>query len=187
MESLPLHDEKHLLELIAKDDTSAFRILYDHYWSKVFALAHRKTGSSPDAEEIVQDIFTDLWQRRSNLLITKGISNYLSIAVKYKVMDWLDKQMVRKKHLANEYALNRTETPSLPDELRIQELKEQIAALTNGLPEKCRLVFQLSRDEGMNHQEIARVLNISTKTVESHLARAIRSFRTGLQNFLSFF
>ncbi|MFT4022707.1 MAG: RNA polymerase sigma-70 factor [Flavihumibacter sp.] len=180
------HDENRLLRQLATGDHHAFRIIYDHYWSKVFALALRKTGNSAEAEEIVQEIFTDLWQRQGRLQIQKTLSHYLSTAVKYKVIDLFEKQAVRQRFRRSELA-QLPATASLPDYVRIKELKDSIAALTNALPEKCRLVFQLSRQEGLNHEEIANKLNISTKTVESHLTRALRYFRTGLQQFFFIF
>ena len=181
-----LTNEKELLTLLRDGDEAAFTQIYNLYWKKCFFVAAQKLQNLSEAEEVIQDIFMDIWKRREELNITTCLSSYLAVCVKYKVINILS-----RRHLASKYLEHATETASVSDlsteqELRLQELKYHLVKETARLPEKCRMVFQMSRDEGFSQKQIANRLNISEKTVEAHLSRALRSLRTGLSHLMAF-
>lgn len=169
-----------LLDLIREnDDHSAFAELYDRYWDKIFILAANALNSPEEAEECVQDIFCSLWNRRGSLRIQYTLYTYLAVAVKYRVINILDKAY-RKRFQTVE--LQEAHDLAINAEMPILE-KELLASLENAinqLPEKCRIVFKMSREEGKTHKQIAEELNISEKTVNNHLTKAIKDLSNTL-------
>jgi RNA polymerase sigma-70 factor (ECF subfamily) len=178
------NDEKELLTRLHNSDEAAFTEIYNLYWKKLFFIAAQKLNSLSEAEEIVQDIFLDVWKRREDININTSLASYLSICVKYKVINLLAKRNQQFRY--QEYASSMHETDASTQQyISLDELREQLMKETAKLPEKCRMVFQMSREQGYSQKQIARKLSISEKTVESHISRALRSLRTNLSQFLS--
>lgn len=174
--------DAELIGLMKQEDSIAFTEIYKRYWKKLFTIAANKAGDVEEGREIVQNVFISLWNRRQELEIKGALSNYLAVSVKYRVINLLDKQNNHRKYLTH---LNLTEMDNSTQQwLEFTELRERLAALVAELPEKCRLVFVLSREKGHSQKEIGEQLGISEKTVEGHLTKAIKSLRTGLSSYL---
>src|SRR5690606_8759561 len=141
--------DNDLLLLLKSDDEAAFTTLYNRYWKKLFVVASYRVGNLEEAEEIVQDIFTSLWDRRNTLVLTSDLSNYLAVSVKYRVIKTLDKHYNKQRYieslLVNELIDNSTE-----EKLSFDELREELAKHVKQLPERCQLVFRLSREDGLS-------------------------------------
>jgi len=165
-------DDAALLERLSLGDAAAYTEIYNLYWQKLFAVAAYKLNSLADAEEIVQDIFLELWNRRASLVITSKLSSYLSVAVSYKVINVLAKRNVQNRY--QQYAVSNMPVAdfSTMQWLEFEELKDRFLNQVAQLPEKCQLVFKLSREENLSYKEIAKQLSISEKTVEAHLSKA---------------
>lgn len=173
--------DQQLITLIAQDNMEAFTALYGRYWDKIFAVAMHRLGDVAEAEEIVQEIFLSLWARRKNLQLTHGLHTYLSVAVKYKVINHLARQHRRQQQI-NQLTSNAPADPNTTAEwLDEKELRAQLERTIGNLPEKCRMVFLLSRDENKTYAEIATELNISHKTVEAHMSKALSVLRQSLK------
>jgi RNA polymerase sigma-70 factor (family 1) len=171
-----------LLHQLREGDESAFTILYKRYWKLLFSIAANKLDSLADAEELVQDVFSDLWDRRHALELKGELAPYLAVAMKYRVINF---QARRKR--ARDYTTYAREHISQVDHsteqwLSFEELKHQLTSLVAQLPTRCRLTYQLSREQGLSQKEIARQMDISEKAVEHNLARAIKSIKTGLKH-----
>ena len=180
-----LTNEKEVLTRLHNGDKEAFTELYNLYWKKLFSLAAQKLQNLYEAEELVQDIFLDLWKRREELAVEHSLSSYLAASVKYKVINLLAKRNLQSRYENYAHSLRVISDLSTEQNLRFEELKEQLLKETAKLPEKCRLVFHLSREEGFSQKQIANKLSISEKTVEAHLSRALRSLRTGLSGLIT--
>jgi RNA polymerase sigma-70 factor (family 1) len=178
------HSDLELLDLLGQGYDEAFTEIYNRYWKPMLSVAANKTGDLDEAEEIVQDIFVSLWKRRVELVITSTLNSYLSVSVKYKVMKVLSarsKRLALDEHdMLNQPFLDH----STQHELEFDELQTQLADLVSNLPEKCRLVYQLSREAGYTHKQISDEMNISEKTVEAHISRALRAIKQGLSHFV---
>lgn len=171
-----------LIVLLKGGSHAAFTEIYNRYWQKLFTVAANKIADLEEAREIVQNIFISLWQRRYELEIKGTLGNYLAVSVKYRVINALDKQNNHQTYLDS---LSATEVDDTTQQwLEFIELKERLAVLVAELPEKCRIVFELSREKGLSQKEIAQQLDISEKTVEGHMTKAIKILRTGLNSFL---
>jgi RNA polymerase sigma-70 factor (ECF subfamily) len=126
-----------------------------------------RLGIEAEAEECVQDVFVSLWRRRHEIELRYSLSTYLWVAVKHQVINRLDNRYA-KRTLRTTELVDETIVPSSEEQLLEKELREQIAATVSRLPEKCRMVYRLSREEGKSNKEIAEELNISEKTVYLH-------------------
>lgn len=177
------YTDTQLLALLAQGDERAFTTLYDRYWKKLFVIAAKRVGSLEDAEEIVQDIFTTLWHRREQLMITADLASYLAVSVKYRVIKTLDKYYQQRRY-HDAVALEEQIDDSTQEWLAFDELRGELAKYVQQLPEKCQLVFQLSREEGYSQKQIAETLHISEKTVEAHLGKAFKVLRSKLASLM---
>jgi RNA polymerase sigma-70 factor (family 1) len=181
---LKAYSDEKLLTLVKVGDHEAFTEIYHRYWKTLLAVAANKTGDIDEAEEIVQNIFVTIWNRRSELEIRTSLKSYLSVSVKYQVMKVLARQNVEAEDLVENPAFRSFQEEASYSILEFEELQEQLSELVATLPEKCQLVFKLSRDAGYTHKEIASELGISEKTVEAHLGKALKVLRNGLNYLL---
>lgn len=177
-------NDNELVSLLSLDDMHAFTEVYNRYWKKLFSIAANKIHDLDDAEEIVQDIFVTLWNRRDKLSIVETLSSYLAVSVKYRVIKLLDKRSNRQKYV--DYRMDHVSTAENSTEqwVEFEELKDRLVLFVAELPEKCRLAYQLSRESGYSQKMIAEEMGISEKTVEAHLGKAIRTLRARLSQFL---
>ena len=173
--------DNELLDLIQSGDRDAFSELYTRYWKKLFLVAVNKAGQLEEAEEIVQDVFVSLWQRRHSLEITTNLQAYLAVSVKYRVMKVLASRYQYRKYCDYTAKSSSELTNATLEFLDFDELKSTLELLVADLPEKCRLVYTLSREQGLSHKQIAETCGIAEKTVEAHISKALKVLRTGLE------
>ncbi|HMF70183.1 MAG TPA: sigma-70 family RNA polymerase sigma factor [Flavitalea sp.] len=181
------YSDQELVILLKNSDESAFTELYDRYWKKLYFIGASKLNNLTAVEELVQDIFCDLWERRSNLELKGEISAYLSIAVKYKVINTLAKKKRLEDYEQHLLATLPHGINSTEEWLSFEELKDKLSILIEQLPEKARLAFLLNKEEGRSHKEIAVQMNTSTKAAERSIARAIQLLAAGLKYILFIF
>ena len=174
-----------LLVLLAKNDEAAFTEIYDRFWKKLFAIAYNRIKESDLAEDIVHDVFASLWANRNRSKI-ETLENYLATATKYLVL-----ARIKKKERERLYNSSVKEAPviELPLEtsLHYKRLLKIVNDEVEKLPEKCRLIFKYSRNEGMPVKQIADHLSISPKTVENQLNKALKHLRMATKTFLHLF
>ncbi len=179
------YNDHELVALMKAGEDEAFTAIYNRYWKKLLVVAANKTGGDiAEAEEIVQDLFVALWNRRDRLELTSSLDNYLAVAVKYRVI----KTLARRDH-QRRYAAHRQHTQGILDNatqewLEFEELRRRLEVMVAALPEKCRLVYHLSREQGYSQKRIAEEVGISEKTVEAHLGKALKTLRNGLDILL---
>lgn len=160
-------------------DHQWFRAVYDRHWRQVYAYCLHHTGSETVAEEILQEIFMSIWERRHTLDTNKPLEAYLIASAKYKVLDYFRAQAIRKKHLQSLNPIPDWDTTT-EETLAARELSEQVDLLVSAMPPQSQLVYQMSRKQGMTNRQIADTLVISEKTVEYHLTRALALLRRHL-------
>lgn len=187
MKGYQLYSDEELLDSIAAGDECAFSELYDRYWKKLLAVALHKLGDSNEAEDVVQQVFINLWKRRTGIRLRYRFSTYVAAMLKYEMLHKLAKS-ARDRQLMEQLTPGLSiEDHSTAQWLDYQQMVEKLEQSVRLLPEKCQLVFRLSREAGLNEKEIASTLQIAPKTVQAHLGKALRNLRTSLQQFLLLF
>lgn len=178
------YDNSMLLNLLSKSDEPAFTEIYNRFWQKLFAIAYNRVHECEAAEDIVHDVFVSLWANRHKAEI-ECLENYLATATKYMVLARIKKNE-RKRIYAN--SLYKTPVVELTVEtsLHYKRILEIIKKEVDRLPEKCRLIFICSRNEGMSIRQIADEFNISPKTVENHLNKALNHLRVAIKSLVCF-
>lgn len=180
------YTDKQLLALLSQGDEAAFSALYDRFWQRLFTIAYNRTNDMPSAEDIVHDVFAGLWANRAVVDID-ALENYLAVAVKYAVLTRLKKQAREKAFLQSPSAPPVIGLP-VEDAVHARQVLDLVRSEIEKLPEKCRLIFKYSREDGMPVKDIAHQLHISPRTVEHQLAKAVRQLRLAVRSFLhSFF
>ena len=180
MNKLPFDSDKVLLADIANGDSRAFEILYRRYFSKLYGAAYKRLQDKELTEEIVQELFVSLWERRQNLPI-ENIESYLFTSVKYLVIAQYKKNSLFEKYSST---LNLTESDDNFTEqtLAFEELNEAYQQALLTIPERCREVFLLKRS-GLSLREISEKLDISEKTVENQMTKALKMLREALREY----
>lgn len=166
-------DETILLEELRGGSTAAFEKLYHRFWDKLYLAAYHVLRDKEASEDIVQNIFTQLWDRRDTQVI-HNLEAYLFTAVRFQVFRSLNNRKCAN-NLVNE--LSKLPIDIFDDHVDYKEIKEAINAGITQLPDKCGLIFSLSRQKQLSNKEIAHQLNLSIKTVENQMSIAIRKMR----------
>jgi RNA polymerase sigma-70 factor (family 1) len=175
----PIQTDEELLLLLKQNGTAAFEEIYNRYWDKLFDSAYKRLHQTELCEEMVQDIFTKLWQNRNNITISTGLSNYLYTSIKYNVINHYRKQVLLENHNRLSSVISDKDN-STEESIFLNDLINQINIVVDQLPAKCKSVYQLSRIEHKSNKEIASILNISEKTVEGHLTKALNQLRVSV-------
>lgn len=170
------YNDQQLLGLIKAGDEAAFTLLFERYRTKLYYYLLRHTKSKEIAEEIVIDIFMKLWNGREMADQIQEVSAFFHKVGYYKVLDCL-RTTARKAQLKQVYIDRaKVEEEKMPDELLIdEETKLLLLKAVNRLPPQRKLVYQLSREEGLSHEEIALRLSLSKSTVNNTIVSASRS------------
>jgi len=174
-----------LLNLLREDDRMAFDQIYSRYWKKLLHFAVQKTGDFMEAENLVQDVFVSLWHRRNAIELRGSLSAYLTVSVKYRIINWLDRKRSIRLYGENNELIFDPLDHSTQEHLELSQLKEHLEILVNELPAQAQLIFRLSHHQGLSHREIADELEISEKAVNAHLVRTRKNLRLRLGSFLN--
>lgn len=163
-----------LADLLRSGDESVFKAIYEKYWEKLFFVASKRLNNTYEAEEVVQEVFLNLWRKREAFHLKVAFENYLAVAVKFEVYKrraQRDKQEAFARDLLTSGAVEENHDQNLYD---LQALRQQLDEAINTLPPKCRLVFTMSRNTDLTNKNIAGELGISEKAVEKHITNAIK-------------
>ena len=172
-------------------DLKAFEMLYNEQYTPLCYYAQRFVFDLDTAREIVQGVFVCIWEKRTSLPSEISIKAYLYTSVRNKCIDYLKHQNIENEYKKkwfkevlkhNDNSLNTNDHPL--DGLITKELENTIKDAIKNLPKKCREIFELSRFKGLKYREIAEELNISVKTVETQMSRALASLKKELSIYI---
>jgi RNA polymerase sigma-70 factor (ECF subfamily) len=180
--------DQDLIHLLRKGDMAAYEKVFKNFQRPLHVYAFLMVKDEVMAADIVQEIFYRIWLKREKLSIQHSLKAYLYACVHHESLLQLKKQ----KRLADYETMmlhrEKYEAPAADasERLRRVELEESITVALNRLPEQCRTIFQLNRFEKLKYREVAAVLGISVKTVESQMGKALKILRISLSEFLPF-
>jgi RNA polymerase sigma-70 factor (ECF subfamily) len=171
------------LKIALRDDEEAFRTLFFHFFTPLCVFAMRYVNERETCEDIVQDTFLKIWKNRKTLEINNSGRNFLVTSVKNACIDylrkkenevvWMEKQTV-DEHIHSD------------DVYSIIELEQMLTSALDKLPENIRSIFEMNRFEGKTYTKIASEQNLSVKTIEAYMSKALKHLRSELKDYLPF-
>ena len=164
-------------------DKASLEEIYKQYWSKLYVYAFNVLREREICEDIVQEIFVDLWIKRNDIQIT-NLDSYLYQSVKYQIFNHFRRSKYKKQLLEKLNEVNRKY--KIDESYEKKELKVHIKDAISKLPEQRRLIFQMSRYEGLSNKEISDNLNISLQTVKNQISESLKFIRKSLKNLYMF-
>jgi RNA polymerase sigma-70 factor (ECF subfamily) len=175
-----------ILEKLQSDDQAVLKSLFQEHYLSVCKGIYRFVKDKSTTEDIAQDVFIKFWEKRKQLNITSSVVAYLHRMGTNEAISYLR----RRKHFESEEVIEYSVPNNLvsgESEMLQSELQENVTDAINSLPPKCRAIFQLSRFEDLTYKEIAAKLDISVKTVENQMGKALRVLRGKLRGYLTMF
>ncbi|HEX8314218.1 MAG TPA: RNA polymerase sigma-70 factor [Flavisolibacter sp.] len=168
-----------LKEIVARvalnDDNVAYKQLFLHYHPKLVSFSYAITHCKESSEEVVSDVFLNIWNHHQTLLRIENFHLYLYVSIKNISLNYLTKQRRERSFSLDDV---KTELKSLyfdPEQLMItSEMYRRICSAVNALPPKCRLIFKLVKEDNLRYKEVAELLHLSVKTVEAQMTIALR-------------
>jgi RNA polymerase sigma-70 factor, ECF subfamily len=173
-----------LITTLQAGDITAFEMLFKTYYQPLCNYAYSFVQDRDEAEEIVQATFMSVWEKRDSLSIHTGVKPYLYAMVRNASLNVLKHEKIKQQHVVGEMAVAERSVESVSRTVMASELEGRIYKALDKLPEQCRLVFKLSRFEELKYAEIAEQLNISIKTVENQMGKALKIMREQLKDYL---
>lgn len=179
MKQLSEQEVSLLLQKVHQGDEQAFRTLFDSYYKYLIVIAYRYLNDSQKAKDLAQDVFLELWNRKDSLKINFELKSYLRRAIINKSINYLKRE--KRMDFSDPVELPETAIPAeAPLMVEANDLQKIIQQSIDRLPTRCRIIFCMSRFEDKSHKEIASLLDISTKTIENQITRALKSIRKAL-------
>ncbi len=177
--------DKIWCEKLQKGNKTAFKQLFNKYHKSLFLFVNSMIKSSADAEEIIQDIFVKIWINRQRINPDLSIKAYLVKIARNEVYSYFRKKINEQK--MKEYLSSNRDKIKNPTEEKLiyMNLETLLVKEIKRMPQKRQQIFKLSRMENLSHKEIAKKLNISTKTVENHISLALKHLKKSLSDYLT--
>lgn len=172
-----------LLHKIKKGDLNEFEKLFKLYYPLLCFYALKFVQDTDLAKEIVQDLFCKIWEDRERLNIHTSFKAYLYRSTYLNCLQYLRKRNSKKQY--EEHVKNKSANYHVNKEIEEKEIQIIIQETLLSLPDRCSIIFKMSRFDGFKYQEIADKLSISIKTVESNMGKALKEFRKNLKDYLS--
>jgi len=170
-------------EISRKDSEVALRLLYRHYFDKLMRFISIYIKSNQTSEEIISDVFLTIWQNRKSLPEIKNFNAYIYTIARNMSIDYLRAKKMDFEHLSEIPLDVYFKTDTTPeDELISKEFTKTLDDAINSLPNQCKIAFKLIREDKMKYKDAAEILNITVKTLEAHITKAIKELRTAITN-----
>lgn len=184
MKTKILHNESALLNLVSEGDELAFRVVFNHYSDRLYSYTLRLTDNEELSEEIVMDAFLKIWCNREELSMIHNFDSYLFTIVRNQAFTAIKRRAHEALIIANLSLSNTEYQECTEDTVAYNESRHLLSQAIEQLPPQQRIVYSMSRDEGLKYDEIADQLNLSKNTVKAHLKKALCTLRVVFANYM---
>jgi len=175
-----MKNDSEIIGRIRNGDKQEFEKLFRSSYVSLVRYAKSILRDHDTAEEIVQELFFRLWQNRDKLNIESSLNGYLFRSVHNRSLHHIEHQQVVSRHAGEVAAVTELSSEPVTEAIYYSELQAKVARVLERLPERCRMIFRMSRFEGLKYNEIADKLAVNVKTVEADMGKALREFRKAL-------
>lgn len=169
---------------LKEGDETAFEMIFKTYYEPLCNYAFTFILDRDEAEEIVQATFLNVWEKKETIAIETSLKAYLYRAIRNSCLNAIKHTNIKRKHAAETVFVSDKSHEAVSQSVISSELDQKIGDALMVLPEQCRLVFRMSRFEDLKYAEIAEQLNISIKTVENQIGKALKIMREELKEYL---
>jgi RNA polymerase sigma-70 factor, ECF subfamily len=168
-----ISDEK-LFQRIKNDDAKALKILFERYFTALCRFADKFVRNAHVAEEVVSDVFLNIWLKRNKIEVKISLKTYLYTAVRNQSLNYLKKCKIHLVEIETAIKENKISDLNADRLINDKEFKNDIEALLQQLPEKRQIIFRMNRIDGLSYKEIAEILSISIHTVQNQMVSAVK-------------
>jgi len=177
-------DITYLLRQISEGSSSCFEKMYKRYFKKCYSIALYFVQSTSSVEDVLSDVFLTLWNKRENLKDVKDWDSYLFITVKNHSLTFLEKNRQDNLSSIEQITIEIPGNDLTPEEkLLKKDMEESMQQAIQQLPEKTKIVYCMAKEEHMSYKQISEALDISERTVNTHMTTAIRRLTESLQKY----
>ncbi len=177
------HNEQDLIASLKQGDEAAYNYIFKQYWKTLYIQAFTKLQSRAAAEEVVQELFVTLWEKRNTLLVS-NLTHYLRLALRNKCIDHIRRKIAKEKHWTYYQSFLPRDSNSVHETVSYNNLMEAVETRIASMPEKTKQIFQLSRFEGKSIPDVAQSIHLSEKAVEYHLSKCLKALKVYLKDFV---
>lgn len=177
------YTDKELVGFLHKGNEGAIEKIFKQYYSYICSAVYKIIPDPTLTEDLAQDVFYELWRKREKIQINSSLKAYLKRAAINKALNYIRSKKMKFDSDDNDAVIN-ISVDSSENNLEAMELQDIINASIDTLPEKCRIVFMMSRFEEMSYKEIAAALEISIKTVENQISKALKILKKAVNPYL---
>jgi len=173
-------EEKHIIEDLRSGRENAYRQLFEKYYQRLVVFAYKYLEDLESARDIVQEFYLDLYESRQSISIQTSLKSYLYNAVKNRCLNQVKHMQVMEKYRNTKRSEASVLDSDIEEIIDALDLEARVYEIVSTLPEKCRQIYIMSRVDGKRNREIADELNLSIRTVETQISKALKSLKNSL-------
>ena len=178
-DTILLNEREYFLR-ISLGDESAFSEIFYYYTARIYPFVKKTTRSEEVTEEIVQEVFASIWKSRVKLAEIDNYSAYIFTITTNTTLNYLKSKARRKKHLDELAKVEKSFTNNTQETIDLHEIRELVSHLLGQLSPQKRIIYKLTREQGLSHDEVAQQLHISKNTVKNHLVQTLKFIRKNI-------
>ncbi|QNK64773.1 RNA polymerase sigma-70 factor [Pedobacter sp. PAMC26386] len=183
------YSDVELTMLLKRGDLTAFTEIHNRYYGILYSHAYRRLSDHEEVKDILQELFTWIWNNRESNSLSPNLPAYLYTSVRNRILNFFKHSKVRADYISSFQRFSENKVPAADEEIRLKQLIAIVEAGISMLPPQMRLIFEMSRNEQLSHLEIAEKLGISSLTVKKQVNNSLKILRVklGVYHFMLFF